>query len=75
MPMAEDSIVNEVRQARDALGRRFDFDLRAMIEDARKRQAAGGRRVVSFPPRPPRKPAPVQFPKQGMPSAEMPEPS
>jgi hypothetical protein len=70
--MAKDSIVDEVRQARDALAKRFNYDLRAMIEDARQRQAAGGRRVVSFPPKPPRKPSLVQVPKQGMPSAEMP---
>ena len=70
--MATDSIVAEVRQARDALAKRFNYDLRAMIEDARQRQAAGGRRVVSFPPKPPRKPPPVQMPKQGMQSTETP---
>ena len=70
--MATENIVAEVRQARDALAKRFNYDLRAMIEDARQRQAVGGRRVVSFPPKPARKAPPVQVPKQGMPSAEMP---
>jgi len=73
--MATDSIVAEVRQARDALAKRFNYDLRAMIEDARQRQAASGRRVVSFPPKPPRKSVPMKRPNQGMPSAEIPEPS
>jgi len=57
--MATDTIVAEVRQARDALAKRFDYDLRAMLQDARERQATGGRRVVSFPPKPARKPTPV----------------
>jgi hypothetical protein len=49
--MAIDSIIAEVRRAREELARRCNYDLRAMIEDARNRQAASGRRVVSFPPR------------------------
>ena len=63
--MAIDTIVAEVRQARDALAKRFNYDLRAMIEDARQRQAAGGRKTVSFPPRPVRKPTPRPVPSQG----------
>jgi hypothetical protein len=70
--MTEDSIVNEVRRARDALAKRFNYDLRAMIEDARQRQAAGGRKVVSFPPRPARKSMPVQAPDRGVQSTDMP---
>lgn len=64
--MAEDDIVAEVRRARDALARRFNYDLRAMIEDARRRQAESGRRVLSFPPRPVMKPSPVEVPSRGM---------
>jgi hypothetical protein len=64
--MALDTIVAEVRQARDALAKRFDYDLRAILQDAIERQAIGGRRLVSFPPRPARKPAPLQLPNQGM---------
>jgi hypothetical protein len=64
--MSTDTIVAEVRQAREALAQRFNYDLRAMIEDARERQAAGGRPVVSFPPKPARKPAPPNLPNQGM---------
>ena len=49
--MATDSIVAEVRAAREQLAERFHYDLRAMIEDAKARQAAGSRRTVSFPAR------------------------
>ena len=64
--MATDSIVDEVRQARDALAKRFNYDLRAMIQDAKERQAAGGRKVVSFPSKPARKSTPLPLPNQGM---------
>jgi hypothetical protein len=72
--MVEDSIVAEVRQARDALAKRFNYDLRAMIEDARRRQAASGRKVVSFQPRPARiSPRLVQMPGQRTKRTELPE--
>jgi hypothetical protein len=50
--MATDSIIAEVRQIRDELAKRFNYDLRAIVQDARDRQAAGGRMVVTLPPRP-----------------------
>lgn len=49
--MTTDSIVSEVRQARDALAQRFNYDLHAIACDARERQAASGRKVVTFPPK------------------------
>jgi hypothetical protein len=49
--MVRDEIVEEVRAAREAYARRFNFDLRAMGRDLRERQATSGRKVVSFPPR------------------------
>ena len=55
--MIEDSVVREVRTAREEIAKRFDFDLRAIFNDARRRQVLSGRKVVSFPPRPARKPA------------------
>lgn len=62
--MALDTIIAEVRQTRDELAKRFDYDLRAIIQDARERQVAGGRKVVTLSPRPARrttsKPAPNQ---------------
>ncbi len=62
--MAIDSIVAEVRQAREEIAKRFNYDLRAMIEDARDRQAASGRRVATFPPRPVRKTTSTRLPNQ-----------
>lgn len=73
--MDTDTIVAEVRQARDALARRFNYDLHAMLQDARERQAAGGRQVVAFPPRPVRKAIPIQFPNQGTHPSGVPRPS
>jgi hypothetical protein len=53
MNMATDSIVAEVRHARDTLAKQFHYDLRAMVEDARARQAVGTWKTVSFPSRTP----------------------
>jgi hypothetical protein len=64
--MAVDIVITEVRQAREELAKRFNYDLREMIRDARQRQAAGGRKVVSFPPRPVRKTASTQLPNQAL---------
>jgi hypothetical protein len=49
----KDEIVEEVRTAREAYARRFNFDLDAIFEDLKQRQASSGRKVVSFPPRKP----------------------
>jgi hypothetical protein len=48
--MTVDSIVAEVRRAREELASQFNYDLHAMIQNARERQKRGGRKVVSFPP-------------------------
>jgi hypothetical protein len=50
--MFVDPIVDEVRNARELLAARFNYDLRAIFDDAKKRQAEGGRKVVRLPPRP-----------------------
>ena len=49
--MCDDPIVAEVRAIRDKLARKFNYDIRAIVEDAMKRQAASGHRVVSRPPK------------------------
>ncbi len=46
--MREDPIVEEVRKFRDERAAKFGYDLRAIAEDARKRQQQSGRQVVSF---------------------------
>ena len=46
--MTFDPIVEEVRTIREGLAAKFDFDIRRMIADAQRRQAASGSRVVSL---------------------------
>jgi hypothetical protein len=64
--MTLDTIIAEVRQTRDELAKRFNYDLQAIIQDARERQAAGGRRVVTLPPRPARRKASTPAPNRYM---------
>ena len=51
--MWKDPIVEEVRRVRDKLAARFDYNIEAIIENARKEQKESGRKTVSFPPRKP----------------------
>lgn len=48
--MVMDELVEEVRKARQEQAERWHFDLKAVLEDARKRQAESGHQVVSFAP-------------------------
>jgi hypothetical protein len=53
--MKEDSVVQEVRKAREAYAARFNFDLRAMGEELQRlteQARRAGRRVVLHPARP-----------------------
>lgn len=43
-----DPIVEEVRRIRNELDARFNYNVRAIVEDAMKREKTGGRKVVSF---------------------------
>lgn len=45
--MIRDPIVDEIRKNRQELARQFDYDLRAIIEDARKRQRGRGKKIIS----------------------------
>ena len=45
--MRDDPIVAEVRKHREKRAAKFKYDIRAMIEDARKRQRKSGHPVVS----------------------------
>ena len=49
--MWKDEIVEEVRRIRFEHAAKFDHDLKAILDDARKRQKASGRKTVSFAPR------------------------
>jgi hypothetical protein len=46
--MFHDPIVDEVRAIREQLAAQFNFDIRKIVEDAQKRQAASKSRIVSF---------------------------
>ena len=46
--MLKDELVEEVRKAREAQAARWNFDLKASLSDARKRQSESHRKVVSF---------------------------
>lgn len=52
--MAErNPIVDEVRAARDAIARESHYDIAKIAEAVRRREALGGRTVVTLPPRKP----------------------
>jgi len=51
--MTEDSLVREVRVARDEYSRQFAYDVAAIVRDLREQERAGGREVVCLPPRRP----------------------
>ncbi len=46
--MAKDPIVDEIRKNRRELAKQFDYDLRAIVEDAQRRQRGPGKEVVSL---------------------------
>jgi hypothetical protein len=48
--MIDDPIVEEVRRHRLARAAKFNFDIDAIAEDARKREGTDGRKVIK-PPR------------------------
>ena len=51
--MKQDPIVAEVRRIREAYAAQFDFDLGALAEDLKSREAKSDRLLVTLPPRPP----------------------
>lgn len=48
---SSDSIVDEVRAAREAIAKASDDNLEKIVEAARARQSQGGRQVVTHAPR------------------------
>jgi hypothetical protein len=51
--MSRDTIVDEVRKAREEYSRKFNFDLDAICADLRRQQKLAGGPVVSLPKRSP----------------------
>ena len=49
--MWRDPVVEEVRAIRDAYSKRFDYDLRAIAEDLRKKEKLSDRKLVDPGPR------------------------
>lgn len=49
--MTEDEVMREVRAIREAYAARFDFDPRALYEDAKRREAEEDREVVHLQPK------------------------
>ena len=50
--MHRDAIMEELRATRERLAARHDYDVRALAEDAKKRERAGNRKLVKLAPRP-----------------------
>ena len=50
--MMKDEIVEEVRRVREQQAAKLNFDLKAILADARRRQKDSGHRVLSFAPKP-----------------------
>ncbi len=46
--MTKDPIIDEIRCHRKEIAEKFDYDLGTIVADARKRQKAGRKKVVSF---------------------------
>ena len=46
--MLKDELVDEVRKARQEQAAKWNFDLKAILADARERQKKSGHKVVSF---------------------------
>jgi hypothetical protein len=46
--MTKDPIIDEIRHHRKEIAEKFNYDLRAIITDARRRQKRGGKKVVAL---------------------------
>jgi len=53
--MRDDPIVEDVRGIRKEYAEQFDYDLRAMAADLRKREQEHSDKLVTFPPKPARR--------------------
>ena len=49
--MYTDPIIDEIRKFRDEYAARFNYDVKAMVDDIRRRQQESGRKTVSRPPK------------------------
>jgi hypothetical protein len=49
--MWQDEILDEIHKTREEHAKSFNYDLDAMFADWQRKQAEGGREVVSLPPK------------------------
>ena len=49
--MWKDPIVEETRSRREALARRFNYDIKAIGEALRRQQKASGKKTITRPPK------------------------
>lgn len=49
--MQLDTIIEEVRQARDAYAKKFNYDLDAICRDLQEKQRLSDKKVISLPPK------------------------
>ena len=49
--MYTDPIIEEIRNFRDTYAARFNYDVKAMLADVRRRQKESRRKTVSRPPK------------------------
>lgn len=47
--MYKDEILEEIYKYREDYAKSFNYDLQAIFEDIRKKQAASGRKMISVP--------------------------
>ena len=52
--MWKDEILEEIYRIREEHAKTFNYDLKAICDDLRRRQAAGSRKIISKPLRQPR---------------------
>ena len=55
LALLNDPIVEEVRRIRQEYAKQFDYDVRAIADDLRKREQQHRERLVSFPAKPARR--------------------
>jgi len=54
--MLRDEVLDEIYKMREEHAKAFNYDLKAICNDLRKRQATSGRKIISKPLRQPRLP-------------------
>jgi hypothetical protein len=57
--MPQDAIIQEIRKYLDEYAKQFNYDIKAMGDDLRRRQAQSGRKLVKRSPKPAQKFEPV----------------